>query len=308
MLLVLAALAAAPADAARAFGTINGFGQGAEHERITALGLAPFGIGPATLDEIKGRRGTFGAVGMPDWPSRRLMFEAAAHCDNGDHLAQADYPRSSQAANDALRACRAWIVSRLAEAVELAGALVNRDGAIVEGAGGLGCAFDGKDNAPKCRVLAAIGLAFHAAQDFYSHSNWTDIAIEGPVDASNPPGLGQNGRAQFLDPRLVVEVPAGLMTGCFLGVPEAVYCGNRVKHASLNKDTGAIDPETGMIGEGGTARGRHNDNFARAVRAAIEDTADKWAWFREELVARYGQVRGTLIRCVVERDAPSHCP
>ena len=76
---------------ALAFGTINGLGQNAEHERITRQGLASFRLGALTLDELAGKKGTFGAVGAPDRPDRGLMSVSAAHCDNGDWLESPGY-------------------------------------------------------------------------------------------------------------------------------------------------------------------------------------------------------------------------
>lgn len=56
------------------FGTINGLGQRAEHERITRAALAcPPGVQstgncfePRSIDQLAGHTGTFGAVGAPD--------------------------------------------------------------------------------------------------------------------------------------------------------------------------------------------------------------------------------------------------
>ena len=66
---------------AQAFGTISKLGQNVEHERITRQGLGPLGFGPLTLDEIAGKKGTFGAVGAPDRPNRGLMSLSEAHCE-----------------------------------------------------------------------------------------------------------------------------------------------------------------------------------------------------------------------------------
>jgi hypothetical protein len=37
------------------------------------------------------------------------------------------------------------------------------------------CRFPG-DNRAKCQAIEGFGRALHGAQDFYSHSNWTDVA------------------------------------------------------------------------------------------------------------------------------------
>src|SRR5438067_7273412 len=72
-LLLAAFLLYAPARG-HAFGTINGLGQRAEHERIVRAALAcPPGVKsdgscfePRSLDQLAGHAGTFGAVGAPD--------------------------------------------------------------------------------------------------------------------------------------------------------------------------------------------------------------------------------------------------
>jgi hypothetical protein len=292
-----------------AFGTIELLGQSAEHEKITEQALKPFKIDPWTLSEIKGRKRVFGAVGVPDKPSRGLLFEAAAHCDNGDTLDFSGYPQDRETAAKILSSCRQWMMDHLRVAVEAGGQLVNAAGAInsPQKFEKTACAFNGKLETTKCNVLAALGLVFHAAQDFYSHTNWTDIARGGKPSVSNPPGLGNDKRAPWLDPRLTMPMPSGLISGCFVGIPEILFCKRRVRHAVLNKDTGAIERATGAIGEGTTDRAKGNNNFARAVRAAIEDTRDKWAYFEEQIVVKHGESRGRIIICVVRRDDPSSC-
>src|SRR5438034_5002983 len=74
-----------------AFGTINGLGQRAEHERITRAALAcPPGVKstgdcfePKSMDQLAGHAGTFGAVGAPDLDE---FSTPAAHCDDADFL------------------------------------------------------------------------------------------------------------------------------------------------------------------------------------------------------------------------------
>jgi len=78
-------------------------------------------------------------------------------------------------------------------------------------------------------------------------------------------------------------------------------CAVRVKHAVLNKDTGAIDP---AIGAGTTPRGKTDGNFRRAVEAAIADSRDKWALLRERLRARYGARDGARMACAISHDDP----
>jgi hypothetical protein len=166
--------------------------------------------------------------------------------------------------------------------------------------------FDGVPGRAKCNVLGELGLAFHAAQDFYSHSNWVDRPAEAPAGLDNPPGLGAEGPAPWLDPRTEAPFPEGLMTGCFQSLPESMFCSARVRHAELSKDTGPIGPE-GATGPGTTERGAVNGNFERAVAAAIADTRDKWAYFEERIRAVYGEEAGARIICVVSSDSYRGC-
>ena len=184
----------------------------------------------------------FGAVGAPDNPVRGLMSDMAAHCDGADHLATPGYPQSAADARGRLEACRTFIVRNLDAAVESAGRLVTADGAVaaVDAAMSPACVFNGRPGRAKCEVLDHFGQALHASQDFYSHSNWVDVAAPGASDRRNPPGLNHRGPAPWLRPDGATPFPVGLITGCYEGYPEALYCRGRVRHAVLNKDTGVI--------------------------------------------------------------------
>ncbi len=315
---ILALSLSVAATSVLAFGTIRSLGQDAEHERITRHALAcekktpkDACFEPDTLDILAGKKGSFGAVGIPD--SGTLIVEPKAHCDRGDYLAIAGYPQSLADANAALSACRAWMAEKMAEAVKDADALVDAKGEIEsdEIPGMIPCVFAGtKKGRAKCNVLEDLGIVLHAAQDFYSHTNWTDkLDASRPVGPENPPGLGKTGPAPWIDLRKPSSpVPAGLISGCFEMVPEGSHCNygtdgklHRAKHMWLNKDEGAIDPK---VGTGKTDRGKVSDNFARAVNAAILDSRDKWATLRERLIATYGQKRGTKMICAMTRDDP----
>ena len=312
----VAAALAIPA-AAWPFGTIYGLGQSGEHERITRAGLAGFGFGGRTMDQIAGRRGSFGAVGAPDNPARGLMSAASAHCDGADTFNVAGYPQSARQARARLEACRTLIRSYLDIAVLAAGRLVDASGRIDDAQVPtlIPCVFLGRPGRAKCDVLEALGLAFHASQDFYAHSNWVDRPAAGGISPSNPPGLGRSGRSPWLDPRLNAAFPAGLITGCYEGTPESLHCtygdnALRVRHAALNKDDGEINLDNlaaPQFGQGTTARGALNGNFQRAAQAAVDDTHDKWAWFEDQVRARYGVTRGRVILCVVLNDRPDVC-
>jgi hypothetical protein len=305
-----AAISFALSPATLAFGTIHGLGQDAEHERITRAALPQFG--PNTLDELAGKSGTFGAVGAPDNPLRGLMSKPDAHCDGADFLdspaapASPPYPQTLAQAQSRLNACRNWMIAAIERAAKLAAPLA-KPGAINTS---LGCVFDGKAGRAKCNVLEQLGLALHASQDFYSHSNWNDRPDGARIGPRNPPGLGQTGRAPWLDLRFVSVPPPGLITGCYDGFPESQYCeygpNLRVKHEFLNKDKGKILPGGGSVGS--TPRGQIDGNFDRAVSAAIDDTADKWLYFQERVRALYGPVKAVRIICVVISDDRKQCP
>lgn len=301
------ALLAAP-SLAFAFGTTHSLGQDAEHERIVRAALPD--LGPRTLDELAGRRGTFGAVGAPDNPLRGLMSEHAAHCDGGDFLASPPappgYPQTEAQAAAILTDCRDWIVRWIDAAVAAAAPLAQPTAAEAR----LQCSYEGEPERAKCAVLEYMGLAFHAAQDFYSHANWVDQPAPGAVSARNPPGLGYSERAPWLDPRLDAPFPVGLISGCYEGFPERMYCrydgSARVRHSALSKDTGPIGA-AGATGPGTTDRGSINGNFERAVAAAIEDTRDKWRYFEERVIAVYGEEAGLRIICTVRHDDYRAC-
>jgi hypothetical protein len=304
---------------ALAFGTTHVLGQNAEHERITRHALAcvaPDGpdvqacFKPKAIAELAGEGGTFGAVGAPDNPVNRRLNDAKSHCDNGDYLDAPGYPRLQSEAQQALIACRAYMIMKLNEAVDDAAALV-KDGKLVDAEipTVIGCSFTFTKSRAWCDVIEDFGVALHTAQDFYAHSNWVDTAdATKPVSIDNPPGLGQHGRAPWFDPRNDTPFPDGLMTGCFLGaMPKGISgCTGRVTHFVLNKDEGAIDP---ALGAGITTRGATDDNFAHAVEAAVEDTRDKWDYLRGLLVQRYGAGDGGRIVCALTngKDYKSSC-
>ncbi len=306
-----AIVALASGDGALAFGTTHALGQNAEHERITRNAFGCPGAGaaclqPKTLDEFAGASGSFGAIGAPDRGS--LIFQHKAHCDSGDHLDLAGYAQSAQKARANLEDCRAWMGAKLGEAVADAAGLLDRQGKVRGDQAGLGCVFvGGFKGRAKCNVLEDFGVLLHASQDFYSHTNWVDRPDPArPIGPANPPGLGKTGAAPWISLRADTPFPAGLMSGCFVSLPESRFCnegpGGRVKHAALNKDEGAIDP---AIGAGVTDRGKVQDNFRRAVEAAIADSRDKWDLLRQRLVSTYGAAKGAAMACTLSRDDPA---
>ena len=294
-----------------AFGTINGFGQNSEHERITrhALGCGLSG-GPAAdvcfkakaMQDLAGRSGTWGAVGAPDNPVNGKTSDAKSHCDDADFLPTSGYPHTLHAAELAIYDCRDYMTRSLNEAVTDAAPLIGANHKLVDSQipTVFNCTFTGGKGRAFCNVLEDFGIVLHASQDFYSHSNWVDQPNGSKATGiDNPPGLNKRGRAAWLDLRVGAPAPvSGLMTGCFSGnLPDGVSgCPGRVTHYVLNKDKGAIDP---AFGAGTTPRGAINDNFQHAVEAAIDDTRDKWALLQTKLVAKYGQRDGGLIICAL---------
>ncbi len=314
-LLCASVMLLAGTQAVLAFGTVRGLGQNAEHERITrhALGCALLGgdgncIQDKTLLELAGGNDNFGAVGIPDRGD--LITKNKAHCDSGDYLDIPGYPHSRDAARQALEDCRTWMVEKLDAAVADAGELVDSHGGLRASQMAIPCLFVGQiKGRAKCNVIEDLGILLHASQDFYSHTNWVDTPDSSEaIGVENPPGLNWRGRAPWLDLRRDRPFPDGLISGCFEKPPEKSHCnygpGNglhRVKHAVVNKDTGTIDP---VLGDGTTARGSHDGNFAHAISAAIDDTKDKWLTFRERLTATYGARTGALMVCAVTHDDP----
>ncbi|MDG2530680.1 hypothetical protein [Caulobacter endophyticus] len=288
-----ATLAAALApQAAQAFGTVRKLGQNAEHERITRRALEPAGFERLTLNQLAGTSlmvgaGTFGAVGAPDRPFRGLISVTEAHCDDGDWFDARDYDQSRAQADQALRACRALMYRNLDEALRRAGDLVRPDLSLGDVSVESGCKFDESDkDTAKCRVLEYFGLALHAAQDFYSHTNWVDAPRAAPT-IKDPQGLNRDAPAEWLGPAQPDEVPAGLISGCY-GFPEWASCGGRIKHDYLNKDTV-------HTGRGG---------YEKAMAVAAADTRAKWEQLSERVLARYGQARGGKILCAIKADDP----
>lgn len=293
---------------AQAFGTVDFLGQHSEHRRITLWALSDQGFGATTLSELVGRGGlTFGAVGAPDNPWRGLTGVKAAHCDGGDYFDAPAYPHSKADAQAQLTACRAWMFDHLDQAVTDAASLDASSANI------LPCRFDGRrQQSAKCDVLEDFGVALHASQDFYAHTNWVDAPAPEAVTIDNPPGMAQQAHAPWIDPRVRdTAIPDALISGCYDGFPEFLHCGTggskpRIAHRVLNKDTGMIDPVAKTVSVGTTRRGRIGGNFQQAVSAAIEDTLDKWTYLQSQILARYGE-RGPRLICLIRSDDPADC-
>lgn len=298
---------------ALALGVVNLFGQGYEHQKVTNIALKGFGFGPKTLKMLAGDSGSLGAIGAPDRLNRGLADVRYVHCDNGDYFDVEGYPQTKEEAQANLEKCKSHIFKQLEIAIALSGKLAEKP--VPLGANSkneLNCRFVGKARSTKCGILEALGLAFHAAQDFYTHSNWSDRTEGTKITVNNPPGLGKEVIAEWLNPRLNALLPDGLITGCFLGMPETTKCsyGNgkqRIRHYFLNKDIGNIGNSVRNIGAGKTIRGRHNQNFQRVIRLAVEDTRNKWLFVEEEIIRRFGQSIGSKVICKIKKDDSDLC-
>jgi hypothetical protein len=302
-----------------AFGTVNFAGQNAEHERITRAALSCAAapsitvcFEPRSMDQLAGHAGTVGAVGAPDIDS---FNDPASHCDDADFLNVPGYPQTRTAATAQLRACVARLRTRFHEGVTGASPLLKSDGSIDGSQVDLtnDCTFvGGFPGRAKCNAIEGLGRALHGAQDFYSHSNWTDQAEPGPLGIANPPGLGLLAPTPILDLRgtSASAVPLNLSTGFFKGVFSDRCPGvdGRVTHACLNKDDGIIDPVTGATSGPSTRRGMGpsstGTNFQKAVTGAIVETRRQWQDFRNALIATYGPLKaGRMIRALTH-DVP----
>jgi hypothetical protein len=312
MAVVAVAMLAGISGSAQGFGTIRGAGQDAEHERITRKALGNL-LDTWTLDELAGSNRHFGAVGAPDKPGRLLLTVERNHCDGADWLDVSGYPQTRDQARRKLQDCREYIFAKLRAAAEDAPALVKQlpDGrwAVDEDQMTVkdnDCSFLGVKGRAKCNVLEDLGLALHASQDFYSHSNWVDLPDPNqPIGPRNPPGLGNINPAPWLDPAAIATAedpfPEGLITGCFTGKPESAFCNYgfwatpRVKHLALNKD-GKNSP-----------RSKIGDNFDRAFTAAALDTYGKWMWLESTMQREYPGSRGAKIVCALRHDSAASC-
>ena len=314
---------------AEAFGTYNGLGQNAEHERITrVLGLdavdGPSGVRfePATLNMLAGTSGVLGGVGAPDHPTDsssvpiKGLGPAKKHCDNGDFLSTPGYPQSRAAADAALRECIDYFDRLMATAVTAAGDLVRPDLTLDERQVSLDCSFPydlRATGSAKCQVLNSMGRAIHLIQDFWTHSNWGDQPGPGPIGIDNPPGMGRTDIPAFL--RYPVPngyaIPEELMSGCddSADVPPLVRnCPNRVAHSKLAKDNGLIDPNTGTATPAAKyARANVGTNFQDIVTGARRHTVALWEDLQAAIRARYGDERGSMIIDVIRRDSGLPC-
>ena len=285
---------------ARAFTPFPVAGGGSEHRRISDAALACRWADPApcwsqgALDRLEV------ALRRPDMTL--ATFEAAAHCDSGDLAPDGTSPGGR--GPTALEACRSWIRTHIGLALAAADGLVDARGLPLQDA--RDCAWRSlRARTPLCEVDFHLGRALHAAQDFYSHTNWVDRPDPGRrLSRRNPPGLDGEGPIDWLAPGVEGPPPPGLMSGCFVFFPEPLFCHGRTRHRDLSKDSRA-GPQTPPVGA--TPRGAVEGNFPRAIDAATGETIRIWTDFHARLIATYGETRGQSMSCRLRGLPPSMC-
>ena len=264
-----------------------------EHRRLAeaALGCRP-GLAEscwsrAALDRLEV------AIRRPDitW----ITLKEAAHCDGGDLPGEGA---------EALIRCKAWMFDSLDLAVKAADGLVDAAGRPVGDA--RGCAWRVlRPRTALCEVDFHLGRALHAAQDFYSHTNWVDAPVPATeVSLRNPQGLGGAGPIPWLARDKTEPPPPGLMSGCFVFLPEPFFCHGRTRHANLNKDHRTSPEEADRKPP---PRGAIGGNFPRAFEAAVGETDRFWGAFEARLVSTYGERRGQAMSCRLRGLPPSVC-
>ncbi|MFM8821566.1 MAG: hypothetical protein ACKOD3_13695 [Phenylobacterium sp.] len=296
--LLVLTLTPLPALAFDPFPVAGGAG---EHRRILDAALACGADGAAdcwsraALDRFEP------ALRRPDITA--ITVWNPAHCDSGDP--PADGRRGGgRRGPEALSACRDWIRTELDAALRSADRLVDAAGAPRPMRGTCGT-FNLGDPDPLCALDHHLGRALHAAQDFYSHTNWTDVPIPADrVSLHTPQGLGGSGPIPWMAPGDRAPPPAGLMSGCFTFFPEPLFCQGRTRHADMNKDRRA-GPETPPVGA--TPRGAVDGNFLRAFDAATGETARIWGEVQSRLISVYGETRGRAMACIIRRGPTAGC-
>jgi hypothetical protein len=300
-----------------AFGTINGLGQRAEHERIVRAALAcPPGVKsdgscfePRSLDQLAGHAGTFGAVGAPDLNE---FFTPTAHCDDADFLNVPGYPTPRAAATAELMACVAHLRGDFQQGIDGAAGLFDSNGDLKGDQVDIAsdCTFAGSvSGRAKCNAIEGFGAALHGAEDFYSHSNWADESDPSkPIGINNPPGLNLPAPTPILDlaGTSAPAVPLDLTTGYYGGIfgDKCPSTSGRITHACLNKDLALIDPTSGAASDPKTPRGLVLGNEQKAVTGAIVETRRQWDDFRAKLISTYGSDLGQRMILAIAQDVP----
>ncbi|MER8104938.1 hypothetical protein [Kitasatospora sp. NPDC094016] len=322
-LAITAALAYIPAVAAPA----HAFGPGT-HTTITKGALPDFqpksleAMAAGDLDVKNGEWGAIRGSDKGDYYPNQTRY----HCDDADYL-KADYlkggqyPRTRQQATDELLACVQTSVEEFHSAVAAADGLVDSKGNINTKDVDLSsrCKYNDQPGRAKCEVFEHLGRAWHAIEDFYAHSNWTDHADPNqPISVTNPPGLQKTAPAPFFTLRTYnnqstatwkaeatkeINKTPDLATGCAPGEYEPEdqkqhnNCTGRINHYDVKGKGGGLSKEG--------SRANIDDNGKHAESVATDDIKRQWKDFQAELLAKYPHGRGEKMICALTHDAPT---
>ena len=313
---------AGPTVSAWAFGSINYFGQNAEHQHITeAIRRADPRWQVNSFAMLAGKNGNMGGVAAPDRPMDSGGITKGSgpgykHCDGGDYLSTPGYEQSRDAARAELESCARYFQTLMGRAVRYSGKLVSADLVVDRSVFKVTsvpessfspndiCAYSFSlepDTNAKCDVMNAFGRALHLAEDVYAHSNWADVADPTkPTGPQNPPGLGMTTIPEFLRYPGQPTIPDGLISGCddTPSGPSDCPGRGRVAHSMLAKDNGSFTLTTfsptdkyprGQVKVNGVT------NFERAIRGAWQQADTSWQELQSAIIAKYGRERGDLI-------------
>ncbi|HVX20767.1 MAG TPA: hypothetical protein VHB02_05420 [Acidimicrobiales bacterium] len=244
-------------------------------------------------------------------------------------------PPSQSQAHQVLVDCITQAQQRLTSAVNLARGLLNADGTAIDYAqtkltgGPAGtiptpCRFPDPDRSSdtdisaKCAVLNQFGRALHTIEDFWSHSNWADIATPlQPTSGVNPPGLNRSYPPPYFTvgytPKTApaTDFPPTLITGYDDSIGSCPW--GRVCHSVLNKDRGTVDPITGATSNPtATASPRgtivtsadQRTNFDKTVAGARNQVVTTWDSFVTALNGKYGAAQAALMVRALTLDYP----
>jgi hypothetical protein len=318
-----------PADA---FGTVNlpGTSQRVVHEKITRVLSCTSTQKPAScfdpisMSLLAGQPGTFGAVGEPDNPLDGNPNPAARHCDDGDYGYGSSHGQAE--AWSELKNCLTYYQAYMKFAVDSAAGLLKPDGSIDPaatdqinffGSNYNACRFPDpqkghtSNDSAKCNVINGLGRALHLYEDFWSHSNWGDIASpDRAEDLTNPKGLAQTNQPDFFAYPTAVpsSFPEDLISGCDDSLSSS-RCTGRTGHSVLNKDNGeTVNPDNCTVNSPLTERAKvttgGTSNFQRAVTGACGAALRAWSDLQAALVSTYGQAKATNMIRAITKDTP----
>lgn len=335
-LLIVVTATAVPADG---FGTVAIPGQRVVHEPITrtlscgANARVNKCFEHASMTMLAGTNGTYGGVGIADDFTGGLG-PASKHCDDADYGYGDPQPQS--VAWQELSNCLYSYQRYMDFAVTSAAGMLNADGTvnaravdIFNSTGGTydACALidplKGKspESVAKCNVISGFGRALHVYEDFWSHSNWGDYKEPGvTASMTSPVGLAEVSQPTFFKYPSTppTQFPEKLITGCDDSTPfDKFVCGKnlpptsplqRVKHSTLNKDGGSVNPDTCSGTTPITPRGEvvagGIQNFTRVVKGACAAARASWSDLQAQLVKTYGTQKATTMIRALTSDTP----